>query len=104
MLDALQALSWSAAYVFIIVAGAKNLYDKDKRTAMPYIAGLCNLAWEFCALCYSKGLWAHILWFGLDTVIFFLNFKTLSFRNQKILYLLSFVCTVCICVMLFRIQ
>ena len=86
MLDNLQIIFWSIAYTFIIVAGWKN--RSEKMISMPYGAGILNFGWELCALQQSQGFWGHILWIGLDAVIFSIGFFFLQSRKQKGLYII----------------
>ena len=68
MLDNLQIIFWSVTYVLIIAAGWRS--RARKQVSMPYVAGVLNFGWELCALQQSQGFWGHILWLGLDVVIY----------------------------------
>lgn len=67
MLDTMQILLWSVAYVLIIAAGF--LSRDTRKVAIPYAASVMNFAWEACALQLTKDFWGHYFWFGLDLFI-----------------------------------
>ena len=86
MLDNLQIIFWSITYILIIIAGWRS--RSKKMNSMPYAAGILNFGWELCALQESQGFWGHILWLGLDAVIFTIGFFFLQSRKQKGLYII----------------
>lgn len=87
MLDKLQIIFWSAAYLLIIIAGWRS---RDRRqVSMPYVAGVLNFGWELCALQQSQGFWGHILWLGLDIVIYSIGFFFISPRKCRVIYIIS---------------
>jgi len=89
MFDILQILLWSITYVLIIVAGF--LSSDFKKVSMPYVAGVLNFAWEFCALWNSKGFWGHILWLSLDLFIVFFGYRYAACAKSKLIYTLSLI-------------
>jgi len=89
MLDTLQVLFWSITYVLIIIAGFRSW--KIKKPSIPYLAVICNFAWESCALISSRGLWAHVAWFSLDLIIVILGFCFINSLKKKIVYISSLI-------------
>lgn len=85
MLDNLQIVFWSVTYVLIIAAGWRS--RDRKQVSIPYVAGLLNFGWELCALQQSQGFWGHILWLGLDAVIYSIGFLFLDAGKRWKLYL-----------------
>lgn len=84
MLDSVQNLIWSFAYVLIIIAGWRS--REQKLVSMPYVAGVLNIGWELCALQQSQGAWGHVLWLGLNSIIYTIGFFSLKNRKQKAMY------------------
>lgn len=87
MLDKLQTIFWSVTYMLIILAGWRS--RERKQVSMPYVAGVLNFGWELCALQQSQGFWGHILWLGLDVVIFSIGFLFLNTGKRRLLYIIS---------------
>jgi len=85
MLDNLQIIFWSVTYVLIIAAGWRS--RARKQVSMPYVAGVLNFGWELCALQQSQGFWGHILWLGLDVVIYSIGFLFLDAEKRWQIYL-----------------
>ena len=73
--DILQALFWALTYVLIIFVGIR--YHKEFLPSMPLFSCLLNFSWEIIALVYCFPVWIHILWTGLDIIIFILNIQYL---------------------------
>ena len=87
MFDILQIVFWSVTYILIIIASFQSRYIK--KVSMPYIAGVLNFSWEFCALIGSCGFWGHILWFGLDCIIVWFGFCYSRSLKTRLLYFIS---------------
>ncbi len=77
--DTLQIAFWSLTYVTIIACGFKH--SEERKPMMPYVAGGLNLAWELNALLLYHH-YGHIIWSGLDIMIFVLNLRNLK-RHEK---------------------
>ena len=73
--DILQALFWALTYVLIIFVGIR--YHKEFLPSMPLFSCLLNFSWEIIALVSCFPVWIHILWTGLDIIIFILNIQYL---------------------------
>lgn len=56
---------------------------------MPLLPGALNYAWELNALIVSKGMWGHIIWIGLDTIIVLINLGNVRKKEGKILYVVG---------------
>lgn len=93
--DTLQIAFWSLTYITIIVCGVKH--PEEHKPMMPYIAGGLNLAWELNALLLYHH-YAHIIWSGLNVVIFVLNCRNLKLsgnrRRYYILYVVAMAATI----------
>lgn len=100
--DQLQIVFWGISYVLIILIGIYNITINHNKPSIPYIAVIANFAWEICAINHSNGYWGHVLWFGLDTIIFILNFMLIKNSYSKVLYILSTVLLFSILSILFR--
>ena len=100
--DSLQTLLWTATYVVIVYNGIK--YRKERTIMMPLLPGALNYAWEFNALIVSKGMWGHILWLGLDTIIVLINLGNIRKNENKILYLVGIVASTIVLCYAFRLQ
>ena len=87
VMDVLQSVFWSLAYISIIVCGFR--YRKEKLAFMPHIAGALNFAWEFHAFLGSGGYWVHTLWLLLDTLILAYNLYILENVRRRVLYSLA---------------
>lgn len=77
--DTLQVAFWSLTYITIIACGVKH--PEEHKPMMPYIAGGLNLSWELNALLLYHH-YAHIIWSGLDVVIFVLNCRNLKLSGN----------------------
>lgn len=77
--DTLQVVFWSLTYITIIACGVKH--PEEHKPMMPYIAGGLNLSWELNALLLYHH-YAHIIWSGLDVVIFVLNCRNLKLSGN----------------------
>lgn len=86
MLDKLQIIFWSVTYLLIILAGWRS--RELKQVSMPYVAGVLNFGWELCALQQSQGFWGHILWLGLDVVIYSIGFLSLNTGKRRSIYII----------------
>jgi hypothetical protein len=75
MLDIVQVILWSIAYILIILA--QIFRWKEKELAIPIAVVVSNMAWELTALILVGG-WAHWLWTGLDLIILVLALRTLG--------------------------
>ena len=95
-------LLWTATYVVIVYNGIK--YRKERTIIMPLLPGALNYAWETNALIVSKGMWGHILWLGLDTIIVLINFGNIRKKSSKILYLIGIVASTIGIAYVFRLQ
>lgn len=92
MLDAVQIIFWSMAYLLIIIAGV--LGCREKTASMPYTAGVMIFSWEICAMIISRGFWGHLLWLLLDVGIVLINLRCIRLWKNKILYAASILaCT-----------
>lgn len=92
--DTLQVVFWSLTYITIIVCGVKH--PEEHKPMMPYIAGGLNLAWELNALLLYHH-YGHIIWSGLDIMIFVLNLRNLKRHGkhrQYILYVIVAAATI----------
>ena len=87
VMDVLQSVFWSLAYISIIVCGFR--YRKEKLVFMPHVAGALNFAWEFHAFLGSGGYWVHTLWLLLDTLILAYNLYILENVRRRVLYSLA---------------
>lgn len=85
--DTLQVVFWSLTYITIIVCGVKH--PEEHKPMMPYIAGGLNLAWELNALLLYHH-YGHIIWSGLDIMIFVLNLRNLKRhgKHRQYIYIL----------------
>lgn len=90
MLDSLQIIFWSITYVLIIISSQRDRFEK--LISIPYAAGILNFGWELCALQQSQGFWGHVLWLGLDAVIFAIGFFSLQSRKRKGIYRAYILC------------
>lgn len=90
LLDTVQVILWSIAYLLMIVNGIKHF--GERKIVMPLIPGSLCLAWEMNALIHNGGMWTHILWLSLDAVIFFLNVFCLRKARTRLLYCAVTVC------------
>ena len=86
--DAAQVLLWSLTYVLICIYMFR--YRKRRAVGIPYIACCFNFGWELNALFGQGGRWEHILWTGLDAVIFCLNYRTIKDKKKRVAYLACF--------------
>lgn len=86
--DTLQVAFWSLTYITIIVCGVKH--PEEHKPMMPYIAGGLNLAWELNALLLYHH-YAHIIWSGLDVVIFVLNCRNLKLSGNRRQYICIYI-------------
>lgn len=90
--DTLQVAFWSLTYITIIACGVKH--PEEHKPMMPYIAGGLNLSWELNALLLYHH-YAHIIWSGLDVVIFVLNCRNLKLSGNCRQYIYIYI--VCLC-------
>lgn len=104
MFDILQVVCWSITYILIILAGLENLQLGKMKMSIPCLAVILNLSWEFCALSLSDGYWGHVLWFGLDIIIFFINYIFLERKKDKIIYTGMCVCSAAILFGIFQLS
>ena len=88
--DTLQIAFWSFTYITIIACGVKH--PEEHKPMMPYIAGGLNLAWELNALLLYHH-YGHIIWSGLDIMIFVLNLRNLKRhgKHRQYIYYILYV-------------
>lgn len=103
MLDNLQLLIWTAVYIVIIIAGYKSICMEERKVSMPYVPGTLNFAWELCALDYSNGFFGHVMWLGLDVVIFFINYNMINTQKNKMFYLVLTAITTLLLFIIFNL-
>lgn len=101
MLDTLQILFWSVAYVLIIIAGTRS--RKIQKVSMPYIPGVVIVAWEICALYNSGGFWGHILWLSLDLGIVYFGFRYAKNLRGRLAYGTAILVTTTVLMYIFTI-
>lgn len=84
-MDILIVSFWSVTYVLILVNQISTF--GGQKVFIPFIAVSLNVAWEINAAVQSHGFWGHLLWLGLDTLIFFFTAITIWRKERKnILY------------------
>lgn len=100
MFDYLQAIFWSLTYICLITYAIKF-----KVHGIPLVAVCLNFAWETVALINSIRIGSlspvfmiHIVWFSLDLIIvtLFLFYETRIHENkkQKLVFIISYICSV----------
>lgn len=102
MLDHVQIILWSIAYVLIIYNEIK--YRNEKACFMPLVSGCLNFAWEINAICFGGRSYAHWLWASLDTVIFLYNLWVIKNVYGKIKYSIALLGMICVLAYVFQIK
>ena len=101
MLDTLQIIFWSIAYILIIVAGFES--TDTKKVSMPYVASVLIFSWEIVALVNYRH-WGHFVWISLDLLIVAFGFYFLKSNWQRLNYALGICITVIALFFLFDVS
>lgn len=80
-----NVIFWTIVYLLIVYNSIKYKSERNN-LYMPLLPCSFNFAWEFNALIVSGGFWGHILWFGLDAVIFAFNLRYLRVMERRLMY------------------
>lgn len=103
MLDHVNIISWSILYLLIVILGAKNW--TDRKSYMPHLPGSLNLGWELNALALTKGdMYGHVLWAGLNLLIYMLNVHCLTKKRWKLAYIIWTMFVGCVFRLIFQME
>ncbi|MBQ3611886.1 MAG: hypothetical protein IJA01_06425 [Firmicutes bacterium] len=103
MADNIQIIFWAATYILVILAGYTEINTGRKLISMPYAALIPNFSWEICAMQQSGYGWGHVLWLGLDVIIFVLNYKFIEKRSRKVIFILKTLCIVLVFCIIYQV-
>jgi len=101
MLDDLQFVFWSIAYILIILS---QLLDRKKKLlAIPLIAVVGNFSWELGAA-LTVGYWTHVVWAALDVGILVFALRGTPKWYSRIAAVVATACLTAVYLWLFTVE